>query len=388
MKTDVVAIGSNYSTLLGNIKSLGLDGHKCYLVKRGKNKIPTADKKSEYVKDTLQINLYPDENDIALIIEKFADKDNKRVLLPSDDMCSSLLDMFYDKLSEHFILPNINRKQGEITRLMNKSVQKVYAEKSGLKVANAVTIQMSNSEIPQDVKYPCFTKPLQSKGAGKDLIQKIDSSDQLSALLRRAKESGVESVLVEDYVEVTNEFTIPGVAVNGKVFIPAYIRKSLISSGLHRGVTISGSVWNFSKYAELQGKLMEFIRLVGFEGVFDIEVLQSGNDFYFNELNLRNGAAGYALTKAGINLPAYFVSAIYDKDAILDVSKFKEGLSFVSDKAALEAYLDGAFSYKKYKELLASADFCFLTDDVDMPAKRQFFKYKLCYIIWNMIKKC
>ena len=48
-------------------------------------------------------------------------------------------------------------------------------------------------------------------------------------------------------------------------------------------------------------------------GIFDIELFESHGDFYLNEVNLRYGAAGYAVTAMGINLPGIYADYHYGR---------------------------------------------------------------------------
>ena len=57
-------------------------------------------------------------------------------------------------------------------------------------------------------------------------------------------------------------------------------------------------------------QLKVFVKSLHFCGLFDIDFYERDGVFYFNELNLRFGASGYAVTHSGINLPDAFMKVL------------------------------------------------------------------------------
>lgn len=51
------------------------------------------------------------------------------------------------------------------------------------------------------------------------------------------------------------------------------------------------------------GKIAKFLKSIGYAGIYDIEFKYVNGVAYFIEINFRHGSPGYALTKAGVNIP-------------------------------------------------------------------------------------
>lgn len=377
INVDVVVVGQNYSTSLGLIQSAGEAGFSVGVVRSIDNdstKI-TPELKSKYVSLFFIHNRRKEKELVDILIDNFASLTRKTVLLPADDNNAALLDKYADYLTPYFFMPCIKNNYGYISHYMDKSYQSSLAISLGINKVRSWTIEANNlkySELPSNITFPCITKPQLSMGSSKRYIIVNNSMEDLQNTLHSIANEKQCSLLIEEYVNVVNEYTIPGVSYNNEVIIPAFIKKNKIGSGYHRGVTISGVIVDSAKYINICNKLKELIRNIGFEGIFDIELFESNNQFYFNEINLRNGAAGYALTKAGINLPAMYINHCFGKKVQINNKNLKEGLTFASDKAAIENYVSGYMNLSEYIRLMNNIDFRLLLDSGDKSVKLAF----------------
>ncbi len=365
MSIDVIIIGQNYSTNLGLIKGVGEAGFNCGVVKTigtGKHS-KTPELRSKFVKKFVFAKKY-DEQDVLDKIMSFVDDGCKRVLLPADDYCSLFIDNHLDDLKQYFYTPNVFNKQGGLVGFFDKALQQELVTKVGLQVPETWQMDLSKTiEIPEGVKYPCITKPQISIGSPKSFIRRCNDRRELSAIIKEivAKQNSCK-LLIEQFIEIENEYTVSGVAFGGQVLIPAFMKKTNTGSGIHKGVTVSGRVIDVSNYKSIAEKIGEFVRNMGFEGIFDVELFESKGVFYFNEINLRYGAAGYAVTRAGCNLPACFVNYCLKGEQPSNY-RIKRELSFVSDKAAFDNYIGGYISWETYRKILHQAEVRFIYHD-------------------------
>lgn len=382
----VVVIGQNYCTSLGIIKALGEAGFRVEVGRRtiGRSRFSTPDMRSKYVNKSVFLCTGTDRDMICSLTESFASPHDRKVLIPSDDFCTALVDRNYDELSRSFILPNAKNKQGAVSRLMDKSIQNELARKSGIKVAESLIITVSsegNFVIPENTPYPCLIKPIASVGHPKSCIQKCENREDLIRKILKVARKQDCSMLVEQFIDIEKEYTIPGIAIGDDVIIPAVIEKLRTGEGDHKGVTVSGRVRNSNIIGDIVGRLKSFVSETGYQGIFDIEILQSKNELFFNEINMRNGAAGYSLTKSGVNLPAMYAGYMMKLPAFHVTERLTSERTFVNEKAALDNYLGGFCSLRTLIKTIRSADIRFLLDACDIKSCLSFTVLSLCLTV-------
>lgn len=249
---------------------------------------------------------------------------------------------------------------------MDKSRQKELALSVGLNTAGSVIVEKKGEgfPIPDGIKYPCFTKPVSSIGAGKKCQRRCNTPEELKAVLALADKNGITRVLVEDFINISHEYAVLGFSDGNEVVIPGVI-KFLKESKTHRGVAMSGEVLPIKGFKDQIDKFTEFIRQMGFVGLFDIDFLESNGVFYFDELNLRTGASGAAVLKAGANLPAMFVRTMCGKPTDDMAKQVTQPATFVNEKLAFDDFVAGNLSLREYRRLLAAADILFVKDEQD-----------------------
>jgi hypothetical protein len=123
-------------------------------------------------------------------------------------------------------------------------------------------------------------------------------------------------------------------------------------------------------------------------GVFDIDLYESNGNVYFNELNTRIGASGFALINDIQNLPELFIN--YLLGALEKTSLFNKDFtkrSFASEKVVRERYYAGELSFKEYKKAINNADILSLKYDGDMGPYREFAKKDMILPIWRILRK-
>ena len=391
-QVDVVVLGRNYSTSLGLIQAAGEAGYIVGAVHSTEKSVGRRplELRSKYVKKSLIITNRSNEKElVSTLINNFSSSKEKVVLLPSDDYSVCAIDKNIHELERYFIVPNVCHKTGEIIKCMDKNVQASMAVEAGLHTAKCWEVNIDGTNepaVPSSVIYPCMIKPLRSVGAPKTYIRQCESKDDLEKALREIQQNKPCSILIEEFINIEKEYTIPILAIGNEVIIPAFLKKNRVGAGTHKGVTIFGTVLSSARYPEIVESMKKMVRRAGLNGIFDIELFESNGEFFFNELNLRNGAAGYALTRAGVNLPALWVDFCYGKHPSVEKMTFKEGLTFVSDKAAIENYRAGYMNWREYRNTVQSADFRFLVDSGDSAIKCGFKRIEIRTILSKIIK--
>ncbi|MBQ1673852.1 MAG: hypothetical protein II064_07175, partial [Bacteroidales bacterium] len=107
----------------------------------------------------------------------------------------------------------------------------------------------------------------------------------------------------------------------------------------------------------------EFVRRIGFCGLFDIDFWESGGVVYFDEMNFRFGGSGYAYTAMGANLPARFVHAMLGQPAV--APDVKGTATFVNERMVVEDWNFLYLSEAQLREIIRRADIRFVYDERD-----------------------
>ncbi len=383
----VMVAGRNYCSNLCMARSLGEAGYDVEVLriyqwtpqKGTLARVMRPDTYSKYIKAYYSCVSYRRTKAIVNKLKKIADPYNKMLLIPADDLVAYIADEYMDVLSEYYIMPNINGTAGEIGRLMSKEVQKDLAKQAGLPVINSCVIRTVRGRfvIPKSVTYPCFIKPNISKNSSKSKMCRCDNEKELSAaLIELSKKKDVE-FLVEDFVDIQKEYSLLGVSTKDGAVAPGYFVAEKGGHDEHRGVTLVGRILPCQKEQEFIDKVVKFVASLGFDGLFDVDLLKTNDGkLYFIEVNMRFGASGYAVTKAGVNLPAMFADYMFKGIPIdLNCKINTPDITFISEKIMLDEYVNGYLSKDDMAKLMESVDVHFVYDKDDMGAYNHFKKY-------------
>jgi predicted ATP-grasp superfamily ATP-dependent carboligase len=402
-KIQAVVLGRNYTSLLGMIRAAGQAGCEVTVIRTVRRFPSTSrlkkfvtggaiDSNSKYVKKHMYA-IEPDRKGlIDKIIKEFETTTEKVILLPTDDFTASTIDLFQDLLNEKFLFPNIDHRAGAVVDIMDKGTQKKLAVEAGLNVAKGWVANKSEAgyEVPENIEYPCFTKPEISFMGNKTYMKRCDSETELVSLLNEiAGKSGNKDcpILIEQYIEIEREFGVLGFSDGENITIPAFVHKMEMGHGSHRGVTLLGKVISSDEFPELKIQLEQFIKKIKFVGLFDIDLYQNGDRIYFNELNLRFGAFGYAITLSGINLPELCIQTLYGMKSKKPLARLEKSTVCLNDKVNLEDYQAGYISWKEYKRTYQQADYRFIKSEEDPETYRAFRKRERCMRLIRFIKR-
>lgn len=372
--SDVVVLGRNYTSRLGMIRAAGVAGNDVYVVKTEKRtgyKKCKIDESSKYVKGYYCVPEPDSEGLIRLLNKLFSNRKETVVLLPTDDYTASAIDLYQEQLDSCFVYPHINHTVGEVVKYMDKGRQKELAIQAGLAVPACWTAVFENDRyiIPENIIYPCFTKPKVSFQGSKFFMKRCNSREELQSLLNEITNKSRCPILIEQFIEIEKEYDIPGFSDGKKVVIPGVIEKGFI----HLGVTATGTMRSRSTIEDIAKKLEEFVRMIGFVGLIDIELYESNGEVYFNELNLRLGASGYAATKTFGNLPELLINCLKGQELNLEkINNSFEPKTFASEKVCSQLLNANVLSWSQFWDLLRNVDFGFIKSQDDVVPYKYF----------------
>lgn len=379
----IIVIGRNYTSRLGMIRAVGKLGYEVivistvYKLPDVKSKTKSIDYYSKYVKQYL-FALEPNrENLISVLLSIPQEKNQKDIIIPVDDYAASTIDLYLDKLKDRFLFPNIEGRQGAITRLMDKNLQKEIAKKSGLYVANGWSVDVKHGQysLPVDIHYPCFPKPQVSFMGNKRCMKRCDNEAELRQSMDEVLRSNPECpFVIEEYINIEREYATLGFSDGETVVLPAMIHLLRDGSGPHKGVTLQGQILPASQYHGFLSQVKNFIKGLHFVGLFDVDSYESNGKIFFNELNLRFGASGYAITASGVNLPELLVRKLLNV-TYTEPSDIKCSSLFVNEKVALDEYAGYYIDRIAYRSFIETSKITFIQSKDDV-APYVYFKRK------------
>lgn len=392
MKQKVIIIGHGYLSRLALIRSLGLVGYEVSVIVTmyGQlSKKKPLDCYSKYVKNVYYCNAKDEKNLIKLLLEQCAEQSHKKVvIIPDSDYSAAFIDKNKEVLSELFDFPHIYSKDF-VVDMMDKERQIKLARRTGLKVPGATTIHVSNGVFPEieDIVYPCFTKALTTMGGGKQWFKKCNDKAQLVQALESFAKWQNADILIEDYIDIEEEYAVVGLTDGVNVIIPGVIQ-FVENCQCHLGIARKGKIIPVTGFEDLLEQFKTYVRETHFVGLFDIDFLYSNDNYYFCEMNFRYGGSGYAYTKSGVNLPAMFVQMISGQLDISQVnSRIKTERSYINERMLVDDLAVRNISIREFYEKLNSADIVFVEDSDDPKPKKLFKIMVLKAIIKNIIRK-
>lgn len=385
-------MGRNYTSLLNMIRGAGSEGCSVTVI-RTVHQISDNIIKPEYESKYVEKYYYSIEPDrealIELLIEHCIDDNEKVVLLPTDDFTASTIDLFMDRLQPFFLFPNINYQKGEVVKLMNKNNQKRFAKTAGMNISEGWTVKIEKGlyAIPDDICFPCFPKPETSFLGNKKCMVKCNDYEELNSVISAVAKNGDCPLLIEEYHKIDKEFCVLGYVNRNKAVLPCIVEKIVIGNGAHKGVTMIGNVKSLRySYPEIYKKLCSFLEAFEFHGLVDIDLYESEGKIYFNEMNLRMGAFGFAAFCAGYNLPSFFIREVAGLPVPGELKEMNSEITCISEKVNLDDYCDGYCSLREYKMRLKEVPFHFIQYSEDQRPYAYFKKIERIKILKRIIK--
>lgn len=310
----VIVLGNTLYNTLGLIRSVGEKGLPVILILEPGRKADCFVRFSKYLSRVHYSTSL--EDGLAILKREYGNESEKPIVLCGSDPTIKLLDAHYDELKDKFHVFNAG-KQGRIGYFLDKINAFPLAEANGLTLIRTWQLKSGDS-LPSDLVYPCLIKGNNSTTSTKgDMFICRDENE-----LKTSLHEGVD-YLVQEYVEKEYELDIVGFsAKHGEdVFIPAAVRK--LRDEIHRQ-SVYIRLDAISDYPELPIEgIKNFIKDIGYEGVFSVELIYSHGKYYFLEVNLRNDGCGYLYTAAGANYPYLWVKYGMGKLSQADFDEMK-----------------------------------------------------------------
>lgn len=279
------------------------------------------------------------EEGLQYLLDNYKDKNDKPVIINSNDLIAEFLDNNRELLSKCFVVPG-TLSPGLLTKMNDKATMTKIASELGFDVPKSRECKW-NSNI-DDVEYPCLLKPThQTLGKYNEFKFRVCKNRlALRNTLRFVRKES--SFILQQYIPKESVALVYGCrTLNGKTHLAGVLEKDRFcdnGDGSH-GVLMS----NFPSYikAELIEKFME---KVDFYGLFSVEYLVYQGKAYFIEINWRNDGTSHLFYQAGANLPLLWVESCLGND----VSKISTKI------APMSYFIDEIFDEENLKRKVVS----------------------------------
>ncbi|MBR5912360.1 MAG: ATP-grasp domain-containing protein [Bacteroidales bacterium] len=398
MKQKVVIIGHGYTSRLGIIRSLaeldceitviamvfhGWLGRHLHFY-GGK----PIDCNSKYVHRMFYCYAKSEQGLMKLLLEKCSDPTQKVIIIPDSDFSAAAIDRNQEKLKEHFLFPHINNTLGAVEHWMSKSIQKSLAQKVGLNVAQGqiLTIKNGHYVFPEKVNYPCFTKPLATISGGKQFLKRCNDESELRKILDSVSQRYDTEVLIEDFKKIDVEYAVVGFSDGNDVVIPGVI-EFIVNSKSHFGIAREGKIMPIKGFESLLEQFKEFVRQIGFCGLFDIDFYESDGKMYFGEMNLRFGGSGYAYTAMGANLPAMMVKCLRGESYSDKSMNITQTAIYANERMCVDDWEFNHITETQMRQIIEKANIHFVFDNQDLGPQKKLERYIRLHRIKRKIRK-
>ena len=296
----VILLGRNYLTSISTARSLGKSGYSVDLIYAPIRRDTEIVEACEYIDKVYDVPSKKDEDIIEIIKTKYTDKSKTYVLYPTDDHGIYIADSLRKELGDNFVMPFIKGQDEnhQLEYFMRKDVQLEIANECGFPSVKSHIIDLAdeNMAIPEDVKYPIFLKPVISAHAGKSDMGKCSSKEEVEKRISDTRKKGrLTKFMLQEFINIDSEIVMNGVSDGEKAFIPAVIKKEQVAE-FNRGVTLKGKLVSCDEISDLMSKINAYIEKIHYVGMFDLELVVSGDKVYFGEINLRPGGPSYIYT--------------------------------------------------------------------------------------------
>ena len=387
-------LGSNPATRLTLIRCVGaIDGCKVTVINMV-NSLPshpsrTFDTFSKYVDGFYYAKKFDADGLAQLLLDKCCVEGEKPILMSVDDDSACLIDMIQDRLRENFSFSNIDYTVGAISSLMDKGRQKELAKKFGFNVVESWKVDYVDGKyvIPDGIRYPCYVKGLLSYHSAKKYQKRCDSKCELETWLEVIARNNPSPLLVEEFIEIEKEYGIIGYSDTKSVLLPAIVELIDSGHGAHKGVSVFGRVKDIGSNNLLIQQIERLIKNIRLSGQFNIDIVETKGRLYFVELNLRFAAYGYAVFKAGVNVPAFQVKKECNVNFEGAINKVLSGCCYVNEKVASDDIIGGYRTWKNYSELIHKSDCRMVYDQRDKKPYYMFLQLMLKNYMISMISR-
>ena len=379
-QAESLVIGGNHQNTLGVVVALGRKGISSHV-------IILADVESSYVLASKYVKcgyICKSESEVVTLINQITSTTHNTVVaIACSDDAAVLLDENYKSFPQNFVYPTVSVK-GKLYSWTDKVRQTDTACSLGLEVPKSWIV--SGSIIPDDIIYPCITKPITSVKNGKKGFCKCYNEKELKEYINSRCNSG--AFQVQQYIKKTYEFQFLGCSLNngGYIYIPG--RTHIEATTGYNNLVFLKYDKNESDLNPLILKVKDFVRYLGYSGLFSVEFMRGddGKD-YFLEINCRNDGNGIAVTSAGTNLPYIWYLQASGGDYMSEIKSSHVQTTYMMPEVSFFlSMLNGEITFREWFADLQKTT-CYLTNfDDDKTPYKLYLRSQIKILLISFVK--
>lgn len=275
-------------------------------------------------------------------------ENEKSVLICCSDGAAEIVDKHLDELIPYYYLQNANNEAGRIVYYMNKEHISDLAVECGFTIPDSFVVEMGES-LPENITYPCITKPLVSIGGHKSDIITCNDRRALIQALSVINKGGCSAVQIQRFIDKEYELSIVGCSLKGgdELVLPGIIRK-IREYPIKRGSSSYAVMLPWADYKFDLTPVYKIMKELGYTGLFSIEFLHSKGIDYFLEVNLRNDGNGAVSNAGGVNLPNLLLRSFLCQDIISEKKRIDCPIYFMREDVDYCHVLEHRLSFAKW----------------------------------------
>ncbi len=364
IENKVIVIGGNHHNMLGVIRALGENNVKSEIILMCNNNKSFVDK-SKYVIST---NYLSTEEEI---INYLLNRSNysKDIIIPTSDFAAFILDKNYNRLSKKYIIQNIDKKENQIVKYMDKYNQ--YKLLTKYDVLTPKTIKISTKKNINSIKkYPIICKPSSSIIGSKADMFICYTEEEFIKTVDYYKNNGFEDFIAQEFIENAEEYNLVGFCNNNSVQFYGLVNKIRIYPP-KKGTLSLGYITKYDK--EKFSNLELLLKNLHYCGLIDIDLFKIENNFYVNEINFRNSGNSYGFVAGGNYIVFDWINSILKKKK--NDLKCNDNVYFRDEFCELKNLVKRNISFKEWYLSRKKAKVCYVYNSKDLKP----FIWKMVY---------
>ncbi len=391
----VLSRSLSYSTGLSVIRALGEAGYAVdYITIKGFGNFVV--KSSKYVQQYIEVEKQgkraeTEEKLLKNLIGYLEKHNHKPVLIPVDGYMVSFVDRNRSILENIFHIPRINSEEfTSLTEYMDKPLQRRVALTAGMAVAREWVVSLTNlSEIPDEIPYPCFCKPIQisSGNKGKAVIC-ANKQDLVNCAVVLQRNKNNADVLIEEILPTEQEFVISGVCFDQNIIIPGVIKKTIVSKRAE-GNTVAGQMLPIESLGGICANVKQMLKSYCYTGMFNLELNYVNGQFYFLGLKFHCEDSSFAYFCNGVNLPELYVGGLltHSQKQEKEIGLNNDGRTFINERVAFDEWINGFSNLSELRQRIGQTDDRLLKYDTDPKPWEEFSRKLVPYMVFRTALK-
>ncbi len=306
----IIIVGGDHHNGLNLARIFGLNGYEviCYVI---------SDCKKSFIEPSRFIsrfNKFSTEREaFDSILEQYSDLEEKAFIIPYSDGAAMELDDRLNEFKESFYVPSIRSTQGEISRLMDKKTQYEWATAHGIKMAESISLNLCNPQaLP--FSFPVILKPEVSALGQKGDIVICDDEKNYHEAIEDFKTKGYASVVVQPYLTIDYEIDVFGCICKNTNYITLFPTKTIRQWPLQKGTNCFSQTIIEESVVDKCKQIVLKLKEVGFDGLYDAELLVINDEILLNEFNFRNSGDDYMVLSQNYFYPLVWVEDILGRE--------------------------------------------------------------------------